>query len=104
MKSNYIIRMRLNELMNEYGVSFSSIARYTGISRQTITSYFDGKSNNIPLNFIQKYYLYLKSLKPDKNLNFLYLIDPDYPTKNTTTDKDYQWLSAQALLFLNLFQ
>lgn len=103
MKSNYIIRMRLNELMNEYGVSFSSIARYTGISRQTITSYFDGKSNNIPLNFIQKYYLYLKSLKPDKNLNFLYLIDPDYPTKNTTTEKDLKIIGLEQKAIDNLY-
>lgn len=103
MKPNTTIQRRLNELMNEYEVSFSDIERNTGMKRQTITKYFTGQSN-VPLHFLQKYYLYLKSLRPDKNLNFLYLIDPDYPTKNTTTEKDLKIIGFNQETIDNLYK
>lgn len=103
MEINKIITRRLNELMNEYNLSFTDIAQNTGMTRQTITKYFDGKSN-APLHFIQKFYSYLKSKDPKKNLNFLYLIDPDYPTKSITTEKDLKIIGFDQKTIDNLFK
>lgn len=88
-KNSLIIQKRLNDLMFEHKLNYTKIGKKTKTSRQTVTSYFTGKTE-APLSFVRDYYTYINSLNPKHNLNFEYLVNPYCEIKSITTKKDLE--------------
>lgn len=88
-KNSLIIQKRLNDLMIEHKLNYTKIGEKTMTSRQTVTSYFTGKTE-APLSFVRDYYVYINSLYPKHNLNFEYILNPYCEIKFITTKKDLE--------------
>lgn len=82
---NKIISKRLGDFMYDNHLSYTTIAKHTGYTRQSITDYFSGNTH-INLDFTQKYFCFLNDLAPAHNLNFEYFINPQCNIKTKTSD------------------